>query len=261
MYTFLKGETCMSQFVGKVALVTGGTTGIGRATALAFAREGAKVALAGRRIAEGEETVYLIKQQGGDALFVQTDVTKASDVEHLINAVVTTYGRLDYAVNSAGTQGAAGPISALSEEDWERTININLKGTWLSLKAEVSAMLKQGGVIVNVASAFGMVSAPGLTIYTASKSGVIGLTKAAAIEYAKAGIRVNVVSPGPIDTELLDRFVGGDQQVKKQQGSMIPLGRIGQPEEVAAAVIWLCSDAASFVTGHNLVVDGGYIAQ
>jgi len=122
-------------------------------------------------------------------------------------------------------------------------------------------MLKQGGAIVNIASAFGMVSAPGLTIYTASKSGVIGLTKAAAIEYAKAGIRVNAVSPGPIDTELLDRFVGGDQQVKKQQGSMIPLGRIGQPEEVAAAVIWLCSDAASFLTGHNLVIDGGYIVQ
>jgi NAD(P)-dependent dehydrogenase (short-subunit alcohol dehydrogenase family) len=251
----------MSQFVGKVALVTGGTTGIGRAAALAFAREGAKVTLAGRRVAEGEETVHLIKQQAGDALFVQADVTKASDVEHLINAVVTTYGRLDYAVNSAGTQGAAGPISDLSEEDWERTININLKGTWLSLKAEVVAMLKQGGAIVNIASAFGMVSAPGLTIYTASKSGVIGLTKAAAIEYAKAGIRVNAVSPGPVDTELLDRFAGGDQQVKNQQGSMIPLGRIGQPEEIAAAVIWLCSDAASFLTGHNLVIDGGYIVQ
>ena len=141
----LKGETHMSQFVGKVALVTGGTAGIGRATALAFAREGAKVTLAGRRVAEGEETVHLIKQQGGDARFVQTDVTKASDVEHLINAVVSTYGRLDYALNSAGTQEALGPITALSEDDFERTMNINLKGTWLSLKAEVAAMLKQGG--------------------------------------------------------------------------------------------------------------------
>src|SRR5215472_1003211 len=158
----------MSQFARKVALVTGGSSGIGRAIALAFAREGAKVVIAGRRVAEGEETVHLIKQQAGDALFVQTDVSKAGDVEHLINAVVTTYGRLDYAVNDAGTQGALGPITALSEDDFERTMNINLKGTWLSLKAEVAAMLKQGGVIVNVASAFGMVSAPGMTIYTAS---------------------------------------------------------------------------------------------
>jgi len=251
----------MSQFAGKVALVTGGTAGIGRATALAFAREGAKVVIAGRHVAEGEETIHFIKQQAGDALFVQTDVSKASDVEHVINTAVTTYGRLDYAVNSAGTEGAIGPITTLSEDGWERTIAINLKGTWLSLKAEVAAMLKQGGAIVNIASVVGMVGLPGMTIYTASKSGVIGLTKAAALEYAKAGIRVNVVSPGGIDTEMLDRFLGGDQEVKQQQGSTIPLGRIGQPEEVAAAVIWLCSDAASFVTGHNLVVDGGYIVQ
>jgi NAD(P)-dependent dehydrogenase (short-subunit alcohol dehydrogenase family) len=251
----------MSQFVGKVALVTGGSSGIGRAIALAFAREGAKVVLAGRRVEEGEETVHLIKQQAGDAHFVQTDVSKASDVEHLIQAVVTTYGRLDYAVNTAGTEGALGPITTLSEEGWERSIAINLKGTWLSLKAEVAAMLKQGGAIVNIASALGMVGIPGMTIYAASKSGVIGLTKAAAIEYAKAGIRVNVVSPGPIDTTLLVRLAGGDQQAKNQMGNLIPLGRVGQPEEVAAAVIWLCSDAASFVTGHNLVVDGGYIAQ
>jgi NAD(P)-dependent dehydrogenase (short-subunit alcohol dehydrogenase family) len=184
MYTFLKGETCMSQFAGKVALVTGGTAGIGRATALAFAREGAKVALAGRRVEEGEETVRFIKQQAGDAFFVQADVSKASDVEHLIHTVVTTYGRLDYAVNIAGTEGALGPITTLSEDGWERTIAINLKGTWLSLKEEVAAMLKQGGAIVNIASALGMVGIPGMTIYAASKSGVIGLTKAAAIEYA-----------------------------------------------------------------------------
>jgi len=253
----------MRQFDGKVALVTGGTAGIGHAAALAFAREGAKVALAGRRVEQGEETVRFIKQQAGDALFVQTDVSKASDVEQLIQAVVTTYGRLDYAVNSAGTHGALGPLTALSEEDWEQTMSINLKGIWLSLKAEVGAMLKQGGAIVNVASVFGMVGVPGMgmALHAASKSGVIGLTKAVAIEYAKAGIRVNCVSPGPIDTEALDHFVGGDQQAKHQMDSIIPLGRIGQPEEIATAVIWLCSDAASFVTGHNLVVDGGYIAQ
>src|SRR5262249_16001166 len=157
--------------------------------------------------------------------------------------------------------GALGPISSLSEDGWERTIAINLKGTWLSLKAEVAAMLKQGGAIVNIASALGMVGVPGMTIYAASKSGVIGLTKAAAIEYARAGIRVNGVSPGTIDTKLLVGLAGGDQQAKNQMGSIIPLGRVGQPEEVAAAVIWLCSDAASFLTGHNLVVDGGYIAQ
>ena len=251
----------MSQFAGKVALVTGGSSGIGRAIALAFAREGAKVVLAGRRVEAGEETVHCITHQAGDALFVQTDVSKASDVEQLIKVAVTTYGRLDYAVNNAGTEGAIGPISSLSEDGWERTIAINLKGTWLSLKAEVAAMLKQGGAIVNIASALGMVGVPGMTIYAASKSGVIGLTKAAAIEYARAGIRVNAVSPGPIDTKLLVGLAGGDQQAKNQMGSIIPLGRVGQPEEVAAAVIWLCSDAASFLTGHNLVVDGGYIAQ
>lgn len=251
----------MSRFEGKVALVTGGTTGIGRATALAFAREGAKVALAGRRVDEGEEAVRFITQQAGEALFVPTDVSKASDVEQLLQAVLTTYGRLDYAVNNAGTEGALGPLTSLSEDGWERTIAINLKGTWLSLKEEVVAMVERGGAIVNIASALGMVGIPGMTIYTASKSGVIGLTKAAAIEYAKAGIRVNVVSPGPIDTTLLVRLAGGDQQARHQMESIIPLGRVGQPEEVAAAVIWLCSDAAAFVTGHNLVVDGGYIAQ
>jgi NAD(P)-dependent dehydrogenase (short-subunit alcohol dehydrogenase family) len=251
----------MNQFEGKVTLVTGGTTGIGRASALAFAREGARVALAGRRVEEGEETARFITHQGGEALFVQADVSKASDVEHLIQTVLTTYGRLDYAVNNAGTEGALGPITGLSEDGWEKTIAINLKGTWLSLKEEVVAMLKEGGAIVNIASALGTVGIPGMTIYAASKSGVIGLTKAAAIEYAKAGIRVNVVSPGPIDTTLLVRLAGGDQQAKNHMDSLILLGRVGQPEEVAAAVIWLCSDAVSLVTGHNLVVDGGYIAQ
>jgi NAD(P)-dependent dehydrogenase (short-subunit alcohol dehydrogenase family) len=253
----------MSQFDGKVAIVTGGTTGIGHATALAFAREGVKVTVAGRRVEQGEETVRSIKQQGGDAFFVQTDVSKASDVEQLIQTVITTYGRLDYAVNSAGSHGAVGPLTALSEEDWEQTINLNLKGTWLSLKAEVGVISKPGGAIVNIASVFGLVgvAGTGMALHAASKSGVIGLTKAVAMEYAKAGIRVNSVSPGPIDTEALDRFVGGDQQAKNQMDGIIPLGRIGQPEEIAAAVVWLCSDAASFVTGQNLVVDGGYIAQ
>jgi NAD(P)-dependent dehydrogenase (short-subunit alcohol dehydrogenase family) len=251
----------MSQFEGKVALVTGGTTGIGRATAVAFAREGAKVVVAGRHVDEGEATVSFIKQQAGDALFVQADVSQARDIEELIQSVVTSYGRLDYAVNNAGTEGATGPITTLSEESWETTIAINLRGTWLSVKAEVMTMLAQGGAIVNVASALGMVGIPGMTIYAASKSGVIGLTKAAAIEYAKAGIRVNAVSPGPIDTTMLLRIAGGDEQAKNQMDSSIPLGRLGHPEEVAAAAIWLCSDAASFVTGHNLVVDGGYVTQ
>jgi len=251
----------MSQFEGKVALVTGGTTGIGRATAVTFAREGAKVALAGRHVDEGKAVVSFIKQQAGDALFVQTDVSQARDIEELIQSVVTTYGRLDYAVNNAGTEGALGPITTLSEDGWENTIAINLRGTWLSVKAEVGAMLAQGGAIVNVASALGMVGIPGMTIYAASKSGVIGLTQAAAIEYAKEGIRVNAVSPGPIDTTLLLHVAGGDEQAMNQMSNIIPLGRLGHPEEVAAAVVWLCSDAASFVTGHNLVVDGGYVAQ
>jgi NAD(P)-dependent dehydrogenase (short-subunit alcohol dehydrogenase family) len=249
------------QFEGKVALVTGGTSGIGRAAALAFAREGARVVVAGRRSEAGEQTVQLIREAGGDALFVRTDVTQAAEVEALVNKTLAAYGRLDYAFNNAGTEGGLGPISELSEEQWDQTLAVNLKGTWLCLKYEIPAILKQGGAIINNASILGTIGMPGMTIYAAAKSGIIGMTRAAAIEYAQAGVRINVISPGAIETDMLDRFAGGDAAVKAQLGASHPIGRAGRPEEIAAAVIWLASEAASFVTGHNLVVDGGYTAQ
>jgi NAD(P)-dependent dehydrogenase (short-subunit alcohol dehydrogenase family) len=251
----------MRQFEGKVALVTGGTSGIGRAAALAFAREGARVVVAGRRVEAGEQTVQLIREAGGDALFIRADVTQAAEVEALVNKALAAYGRLDYAFNNAGTEGGLGPMSGLSEEQWDQTVAINLKGTWLCLKYEIPAILKPGGAIINNASILGTIGMPGTTIYAAAKSGIIGLTRAAAIEYAKAGVRINVISPGVIETDMLERFTGGDAAAKAQLGASHPLGRAGRPEEIAEAVIWLASEAASFVTGHNLVVDGGYTAQ
>ncbi len=252
----------MQTLIGKVALVTGGGSGIGRATALAFARSGAKVVVAGRRVAEGEETVHLILEEASDAIFVQTDVTKSKSIEDLMVAIVDTYGHLDYAFNSAGTEGGLGPITELSEQEWDNTINTNLKGTWLSLRAEIPTMLRNGGgSIVNISSFAGIVGMPGSTIYAASENGIIGMTRAAAIEYARSGIRINVVTPGPIDTAMMNRFVGGSSEAKALLGASTALGRAGYPEEIASAVLWLAADTASFVTGHNLVVDGGYTAQ
>ncbi len=252
----------MQTLLGKVALVTGGGSGIGRATALAFARSGAKVVVAGRRITEGEETVHLILEQSGEAVFVQTDVTKSKSIEDLMLAVLEAYGHLDYAFNSAGTEGGLGPITELSEEEWDKTINTNLKGTWLAMRAEIPLMMRNGGgSIVNISSFAGVVGMPGATIYAASENGIIGLTKAAAIEYARSGIRINSVTPGPVDTAMMDRFVGGSPEAKAQLAASTALGRAGQPEEISSAVLWLAADTASFVTGHNLVVDGGYTVQ
>jgi NAD(P)-dependent dehydrogenase (short-subunit alcohol dehydrogenase family) len=251
----------MRNFEGKVVLVTGGTSGIGREAALAFAREGARVVVAGRRVAEGERTVQLIREAGGDALFVRTDVTQAAEVEALVNKALEAYGRLDVAFNNAGTEGALGPLTELPVEPWDETLAVNLKGTWLCLKYEIPAILKQGGAIINNASVVGMVGLPGTTIYAAAKGGVISMTRAAALEYATAGIRINVVSPGVTDTDMLDRFTGGDEIAKARLGASQPIGRAARPREIAEAVLWLASDAASFVMGHNLVVDGGYTAQ
>ena len=252
----------MAQFEGKVALVTGAGSGIGRASAMAFAQAGAKVVVADIVVAGGEETVQMIQQAGGEAIFVEADVSQASAVEAMVNKAVATYGRLDYAHNNAGIEGAMSSTVDCTEETWDRTIAINLKGVWLCMKYEIPQMLKQGGgAIVNTASIAGLVGSPGLPAYVASKHGVNGLTKAAALEYAKEGIRVNAVCPGAIRTPMIARVVEENPEMGQIIESMHPIGRAGEPEEVAQTVVWLCSDAASFVTGLPMAVDGGVVAQ
>ena len=249
---------------GKVALVTGGASGIGRATALSFAREGAKLVIADRHEEGGHQTVHMITENGGEAIFVQTDVTQATAVEALISKAVETYGRLDCAHNNAGVTQRAYPSTAeYPEDDWHRVLAVNLTGVWLCMKYEIPQMLQQGGgVIVNTASVAGLVGLAGRSAYVASKHGVVGITRTAALEYAQQGIRVNCVCPGYIRTPMVEyvlQHAGG--QMEAQMVAREPIGRLGTPEEIAETVVWLCSDAASFVTGHTMTVDGGYTAQ
>jgi NAD(P)-dependent dehydrogenase (short-subunit alcohol dehydrogenase family) len=246
---------------GKVGLVTGGTSGIGRETAVAFAKAGVKVAVAGRREQEGENTIELIHAAGGEALFVKTDVSKASEVEALIQIVVKRFGRLDLAFNNAGVEGVWAPLTQQTEEDFDQTINVNLKGVWLCLKYEIQQMLKQasGGAIVNMASIMGLVGSARSSAYSASKHGVIGLTQSAALENAKRKVRVNAVCPGFIETPMADRIFRVPT-VHKYVLSCHPIGRLGSPTEIADAVVWMCSDQASFMTGQTLVLDGGFLA-
>jgi len=246
---------------GKVGLVTGGTSGIGRETAILLAKAGAKVAIAGRREAEGHGTIDLIRAAGGDGLFVKTDVTKASEVDALVRKTVEKFGRLDVAFNNAGTEGVWVPIARQAEQDFDRTINTNLKGVWLCLKYEIRQMLRQGGggAIVNAGSVYGLIGSVGAAAYSASKCGVLGLTKAAALENARNGIRVNAVCPAAVDTAMADRLFGAPK-IHEQAVSYHPLGRFGKPLEVAQAVLWMCSDRASFMTGQSLVLDGGFLA-
>ena len=250
------------RFDGKVALVTGGASGIGRATALTFAREGAKLVIADMHEDGGQQTVHLITEKGGEAIFVRTDVSKAVEVQALISKAVETYGRLDCAHNNAGIAGGLRARTADYPEDrWHQVIAVNLTGVWLCMKYEIPQMLSQGGgAIVNTASAAGLVGTRGTSAYVASKHGVVGLTKTAALEYAQQGIRVNCVCPGAIQTPMTDR-AWSDPERRARVIASEPVGRIGNPEEIAEAVVWLCSDAASFVTGHTMTVDGGYVAQ
>jgi NAD(P)-dependent dehydrogenase (short-subunit alcohol dehydrogenase family) len=250
-----------SELEGKVGLVTGGTSGIGRETAVLFAKAGAKVVVAGRREAEGNETIELVRAAGGDGLFVKSDVSKAAEVETLIQKVVEKFGGLDIAFNNAGIEGVWAPIVRQSEEDWDRIIDINLKGVWLCLKYEIRQMLKQGGggAIVNMASIIGLIGSAGVAAYSASKHGVIGLTKTAALENAKSGIRINAVCPGFTETPMADRSLRAPA-VRKYVLSCHPIGRLGKPTEIAEAVVWMCSDRASFMTGQSLVLDGGFLA-
>lgn len=247
-------------FAGKVALVTGGSSGIGRATALAFATEGARVAIAARRAKESEDVVGLIKQQGGEAIFIQTDISQPQQVEHMVKTTLDTFGRLDFAFNNAGVLGSAFiPIADYAIATWEQVISVNLTGVFLSMKYEIPAMLASGGgSIVNMSSVAGQIGGPVGIAYYASKHGVIGATKAAAIEYSAKGIRVNAVCPAVIKTEMAEAF---PPEMEQTILAMHPIGRTGVPSEVAEAVTFLCSDKASFITGHALAVDGGLLSR
>ena len=246
----------------KVVLVTGGASGIGRVTALALAHAGAKVAVADVNAAAGEEIAQLIRERQSEALFVPTDVGDAAAVQALIQTIVATYGRLDCAFNNAGIEGLPTRTADASEDDFDQIMRVNVKGVWLCMKYELQQMVAQGGgVIVNTASVAGLVGAHSLPIYSASKHAVVGLTKSAAVEYARKGVRVNAVCPTVIRTPMVERGLAALPQFMDVVKQSIPMRRIGEPEEVAAAVLWLCSDASRFVTGATLTVDGGFTAQ
>ena len=251
------------EFEGKVAIVTGASSGIGRSTAYAFASRGAKVLVADVDTRGGEETVNHIRESGGEAIFVKTDVSRSDEVQALVNRAVEIYGRLDYALNNAGVNRGIGvPTADYKEEDWDIVQSINLKGIWLCMKYEIRQMLKQGGKgsIVNTASISGLSAHPADPAYVSSKFGCVGLTKTAALEYAKTGIRINCVCPGPVKTALFDRVEEAIPGASEGAKDMVPMGRVGEPDEIAEAVIWLSSEAASFVTAMAMSIDGGEAA-
>ena len=248
---------------GKIALITGAGSGIGRASALTFAREGAKVAVADKLVDGGQGTVRMVEAAGGTANFIEVDVSDAASVEAMVNATVETYGRIDCAYNNAGIEGQVAPTDSYADDMFDKVIAVNLTGVWLCMKYEIPRLLEHGGggAIVNTASGAGLIGVAGLSAYVASKHGVIGLTKTAALEYAKSGIRVNAVCPGLIQTPMVERLTADQPQLGEALVAMEPVGRTGRPEEIAESVVWLCSDAASFVTGHAMSVDGGFVAQ
>ncbi|MBD1865747.1 SDR family oxidoreductase [Cyanobacteria bacterium FACHB-471] len=242
----------------KVALVTGGTSGIGRATAIAFGAAGAKVVFSGRRDAEGEKTAQRIRETGAECLYVHSDASNEEDIKALVQKTVATYGRLDCAFNNAGVESPGKPLHEQSIEEFDNLMAINVRGVFLCMKYEIQQMLTQGsGAIVNNSSIVGLISFPGVSPYVASKHAVMGLTRSAALDYAKQGIRVNAVNPGFIVTEMIDRSVARMSITADDFAAMVPMGRIAQAEEVAQAVVFLCSDAASYITGQPLTIDGG----
>ena len=276
-----------SLLLDKVGIITGGAVGIGRATALAFAREGAKVVIADILVEGGQETQSLIQAKGGEARFIRCDVTRAAEVEALVSETLASYGRLDCAFNNAGTEGMAAPTAECTEENWDQVVSVNLKGVWLCMKYEMQPMLKQRrGVIINTASVAGLVAERGRPAYAAAKGGVIQLTRTAAVEYAGTGLRINAICPGAIMTPMIDRavtqmsldnmapgvvrspvmrkvsnwFMRQRPMQKMFLNFLQPIGHPGQPEEIAEAVVWICSDRASFMTGHAMVIDGGMTA-
>jgi NAD(P)-dependent dehydrogenase (short-subunit alcohol dehydrogenase family) len=243
---------------GKVAFVTGAASGIGRATALAFAREGAKVVAADIDQPRNQETLRMVEDLGGEGLAVSCDVTRGEDVQTALTKTVERFGRLDYAFNNAGAEQQPKPMAEMTEEEWDRIIAINLRSVFLCLKYEIPLMLRYGGgAIVNTSSGAGIKVFGRGAAYAAAKHGVVGLTKDAALDYAPSNIRINAICPGIIDTEMMDRFTGGTPEERDRVIAQEPIGRMGRPDEIAAAVVWLCSDAASFVTGHAMVADGG----
>ncbi|HTA44347.1 MAG TPA: glucose 1-dehydrogenase [Bryobacteraceae bacterium] len=262
----------MEQLKGKVALVTGGSSGIGRATAIAFARAGAHVVLAARGVERGNQVLREIQESGGSATFIRADVSQGEQVRALIAETVAEYGRLDCAFNNAASLEAPFAVTAdFTEDEFDRSMSLNLKSIWLCMKEEIRQMLSQdppGGAIVNTSSVNGLGGVPQASLYAAAKAGVLAFTKSAALEYARQGIRVNALVAGGFQTPMLenvfDRVSGGDaaarQAIINQYEGLVALGRIGRPEEAAEAVLWLCSDAASYVTGHSMIVDGGWTA-
>jgi NAD(P)-dependent dehydrogenase (short-subunit alcohol dehydrogenase family) len=241
-----------------VAFVTGAANGIGRATALAFAREGASVVVADVSVQGNQETARMIEETGGRALAIRCDVTRVEDVKAALDKAIEAFGRLDFAFNNAGVEQATAALADITEEEWDRIISIDLRGVFLCMKYEIPLMLKQeGGVIVNTSSGAGVKGFAGGAAYGAAKYGVVGLTKVAALDNAQSNIRVNAVCPGIIDTPMMQRFSGGTPEGRERVIAQEPVGRMGKPEEIAAAVVWLCSDAASFVVGHAMVIDGG----
>ncbi|MDO8105859.1 SDR family oxidoreductase [Isoptericola sp. b441] len=252
----------MGLVAGKVALVTGGAAGIGRASAVTFAREGARVAVVDDDAAGGEKTVAMIEEAGGTAVFIECDIADADGVECAIAKSVEAFGRLDCAHNNAGVEGPMALTAEYAESEWDRLMGVNVKGTWLCMRHEIPRMLfRGGGAIVNTASFAGVVGVEGMTAYSASKFGVVGITKVAALEYASMGIRVNAVCPGPIRTAMIDRLRETNPQAMADLLASAPMGRLGRPEEIAEAAVWLCSDRASFVNGHSMVVDGAFTAR